>query len=724
MKKLCKLVAMLLSCLMAFSFVGCGCSAFTGMGKDDNTTNQGGNGDQGDNGDENEGGGNEGGGNEGGGNEGGGNEGGDNEGGGNEGGGNEGGGNEGGGNEGGGNEGGGNEGGGPDGSGSSYYVWEEWDENAGAYKDTKTLGSDLENWSGTALGVMDGNYESVTYSPDYDEISTASYITYYFDSVNGNDANDGLSADTPKQSVAAANGVISGSNADEAVQVLFKCGSVYNTTLRVANFDAAEETPLIVGTYGKTESAQYATFSGAPYCVEISGSNVRVSGLEVTNPSATRGMYVHTAKAGAMKNVVIRANYIHDVNFQRNGVAGLDPNNLDGSNPNYFAVGAVCHTSRYTNEHSGIYCDADSPTTVGASWFEDMWIENNTITAVARNGIFMTSQWARRPGAEWGNNTYVNDEYRYPDKNFGWYAHKNVYVRENNISFTGGDGIVLIFVNGGYLESNTCYKAQYLGRSGYYNAGIWCHSSKNLVIQFNEASYTLLPNGAGDGQGFDIDIANSNILFRYNYSHDNEGGGILLCNAAGDNPTYGEDGKPIVDEWGLPIVQKRYSPWGDIYIMNNVFSDNGGNVFRIQGALDGLYISNNTVVLNSTSTGIVKSSDYGGTGVRIRNVAFTNNIFYGRSYISSPFDMSYCDSYYFDWNVFHNVGSASNSSNEIWRDPGLGNVWSYAGLQSAKAYAGSAYACSVGLTLDRMAVSDLAGNNVKGKGYIGAVCVQ
>lgn len=61
-------------------------------------------------------------------------------------------------------------------------------------------------------------------------------------------------------------------------------------------------------------------------------------------------------------------------------------------------------------------------------------------------------------------------------------------VRGNNISYVGGDSIVLLATDGGWIENNVSYHANYVGRGGYYNAGIWPHSCKNVVMQYNEAA--------------------------------------------------------------------------------------------------------------------------------------------------------------------------------------------------------------------------------------------
>ena len=159
-------------------------------------------------------------------------------------------------------------------------------------------------------------YEDALQAPAYEEISdTQKYTSYYFDSENGDDKNDGLSETAPKRTVSAANALIKGVEEEKPVQMLFKAGTEYGEELRIVSFRAAEETPLLIGAYGQSEENEYAKFTAEPYCVEISGSNVRVEGLETQSRTARRGIYVYTSEAGATKNIVLRNNYIHDVNF-------------------------------------------------------------------------------------------------------------------------------------------------------------------------------------------------------------------------------------------------------------------------------------------------------------------------------------------------------------------------------------------------------------------------
>lgn len=550
-------------------------------------------------------------------------------------------------------------------------------------------------------------YQGAQAPSTYLTISDAiNYQTYYFDSVNGDDANNGLFANAPKKSVAEANRIISSCTQETPTKILFKAGSRYTETLKVVSFRAKKESPLLIGVYGQTPENQYATFSASPYCVEVSGSNVRVSGLELTCPTANRGFYVYTSEAGAMSNVVLKNNYLHDINFLWDDLTeGNRPEDVDFDTVD---PEAVCSNARYTYQNSAIYFTASTSSTQGASWFENVWIEQNEIERVARAGIFINSDWVRRPGINWGHNNYLDDQ-------TGWYPHKNFNVINNDISYVGGDGIVAIAVDGGFIQGNTSYHAQYLGRSGYYSAGIWCHSSKNLVFQYNEAAYTHMANGSGDGQGFDIDIANQNILFQFNYSHHNEGGGILLINA----PTYNADG------------EKYYTDWKNVTIRNNVFADNDRTAFHIQGKVEKLFVENNTIVIPGTNgeQGIIKSNPHVDNTATGKDWVFSNNIFYLRNKRTSKFEIDFCPNAEFSNNIFYNfednflTNKVKNYLDCYTFNPQLSVTEAMPGIDNMVQFSPSESGCfTSGGVLGMLLTSDYAGNFAVGKRYIGAFC--
>jgi hypothetical protein len=85
-------------------------------------------------------------------------------------------------------------------------------------------------------------------------------------------------------------------------------------------------------------------------------------------------------------------------------------------------------------------------------------------------------------------------------------------------------GIVLFGVDGGVVDHSV---ASANGRRSGGGVGIWAFDANRIVLQHNE-SYGNLTTGK-DGDGFDLDGGVSNSVMQYNYSHDNQGIGLLVC---------------------------------------------------------------------------------------------------------------------------------------------------------------------------------------------------
>ena len=108
-------------------------------------------------------------------------------------------------------------------------------------------------------------------------------------------------------------------------------------------------------------------------------------------------------------------------------------------------------------------------------------------------------------------------------------------ITGNRIDWTRGDGIVLSGVRNGRIDHNVVAHAadewpcEECGPITAYtsNAAIWTASSQRVRIDHNEAYGTKMLGG--DGEGFDVDSSAVDTVVEYNYSHDNEGGGILFC---------------------------------------------------------------------------------------------------------------------------------------------------------------------------------------------------
>lgn len=562
-------------------------------------------------------------------------------------------------------------------------------------------------------------YEEVETSPDCETVDLTGYTTYYFDSEGGQDAASGLSEGEAKQTLSAINNLVQSVTEDTPVRILLKAGSVWAGKLSLGGFTATKEKPLMIDVYGQTDTEKYARIDGSNVAVEINAGKLRVSGLEVTAVTGRNGIYINLTSAGALSDLVISDNYIHDVNFRYDGEE--DVTTLDLSRDD---VEAICPNSTYTYGHGAIVLETNTSEYIGPSWCEDVWIENNVIERVSRVGMFLGSNWARRPGMNWGYNHYYDDDTNY-------YPHRRFVIRGNELTACGGDGIVLLAARDSWIENNTCFYAQLLGRPNFWNAGIWTHSCRNTVIQYNEAAYTQKDNGAGDGQGFDIDIGNSDIIFRYNYSHNNEGGGILFCNTSTDEPVYDENGEAVLDEIGIPLVEKKFSEWDRNVVSNNVFADNDGQLITSNGKINGLVFVQNTVVMlgDKSYEQIIKTQDFNNSGVKGGGWLLANNLFVSRGNEYTYFNMQFLDSFEFKNNIFYGFneefytqGAVEGGYIDIDPQMSLPDK-AENGMQGAYAFAAqAAEVYTSGIDIDVRYKLDYASQNAENIDYIGAFC--
>lgn len=117
------------------------------------------------------------------------------------------------------------------------------------------------------------------------------------------------------------------------------------------------------------------------------------------------------------------------------------------------------------------------------------------------------------------------------------YAHADVRVDHcqaydnsgdpNYLKNHSGSGIVLYQVDGGVMEYCQAWNNGALCRSsGGGGVGLWTCASRRVVIQHCESFANR--TSAADGGGFDIDGGSEDCVLQYNYSHDNDGPGLMV----------------------------------------------------------------------------------------------------------------------------------------------------------------------------------------------------
>lgn len=499
------------------------------------------------------------------------------------------------------------------------------------------------------------------------QISFDGYRTYYFDSVLGADGNDGLSPDTPKRSLEALNALIA--DLREGVKVLVKRGSVYRGKLLLNGFRADPDRPLYLGGYGEGANPVFDG-NGENCAVEIGRGNLIFDGFEITNEKGLIGIFVNVKEAGTLSFLTVKNCYVHDVNW--NWTEALPPERADLS---ALDVESVCPREKYYYETGGIVFLANSPAEEGPCNYEDVFLLHNRLERVSRSGIFLTGLWNRRPGTPWGINRYFSDCN-------GWYPSRRIEISDNEVHYSGGDGIVLIGSVDSCIEGNVSYHSNYLGRTDTANAGIWPIGCKRILIQYNEAAYSRLEHGGADGEGFDIDIANEDILFRYNYAHDNDGGAILLCNARTVQPLFDESGNPVTDESGKQTEYAEHGLWRNVTIRDCVCVRNGKNpenpnFMHFSSTCKHLNVFNNTVIMRGDLKNqlVVRTADYANCG-RQEYLYFADNLFCAETPLDCGFALEFADECAFENNLYYNLGencakSARDQSPQTVSEPPL-----------------------------------------------------
>lgn len=268
-------------------------------------------------------------------------------------------------------------------------------------------------------------------------------------------------------------------------RVLLRRGTTCTGTLAPSGVGSAGA-PIRIGAYGSGARPRILG-AGEDAVLLRNTSHAIIEDLEIENrgdfASRRRGIHV-IADASVVENLIVRRLYVHDVE------------------------GDLAKDSQGSG---GIQVDV-----AGGGRFEGLVIERNRIEDVSRSGIFIVAGSGPRPraGEPWPG------------------ASTGVVVRRNRLTRLGGDGIVPLGTVGAVVEDNVVSVGNLRGHDftqpdRVCNAGIWAFDANDTLIQRNEV-YGMRFSGC-DGTGFDIDYAQDGTVVQYNYSHDNEGGFILLC---------------------------------------------------------------------------------------------------------------------------------------------------------------------------------------------------
>lgn len=396
--------------------------------------------------------------------------------------------------------------------------------------------------------------------------------TYFCSALRGSDTNDGRSPQSPLRSLRA----LTSRPLGPGDRLLLERGSVFSgDCLHLRNVRGSADAPVVIDAYGE----------GPLPRIDADGEGVWFQdyGAALDNPLHRRSGYVSSAvllydcafleiRRLAMTNIgcVQDAAYNDAERMNRTGVAVVAQNGgtLQHIHLQELDIRHV-HGNVYDKHmnNGGIYFTVFRPqdeAATGIARYDDILIEKCRVEDVNRWGIAVayTAYCDRFTTSE------------LPDRIVAMYGATRVVVRGNYVRDPGGDAITTMYCDRPVIEYNvsegagrqinrTDYIASDFGRVA---AAIWPWKCKNAIFQFNEAFHTHYHGGENqDGQAFDADWSDGTV-YQYNYSHDNEGGCLMICGEQAVNTIFRYN---ISQNDGRAVLLPADSPTAQIY--NNTF---------------------------------------------------------------------------------------------------------------------------------------------------------
>jgi PKD repeat protein len=448
--------------------------------------------------------------------------------------------------------------------------------------------------------------------------SAALATTYYVDSVSGNDNWNGQSPSTAWQTLSKVNST----TFEPGDEILFKAGCAWTGRLYPKG-SGSDGSPIVIDMYA----------AGALPIINGNGQELeavllynqeywQINNLEVTNtlaePGETRGIAIIGEDAGVLHQIHVKDCVVHDINGKR--LVGEDKGKCN----------------------AGILVDVWGSSVL--THFDDILIEGNYVYTCDMSGIKVWN------GAWYGWKCHERD------------YHTNVVLRNNVVDDIGGDGICPHMTIASLTEYNTAIRCRQRSEGAAYVA-IWPYEADDAVVQYNEAYLTM---GTKDGQGFDIDGVQNRCITQYNYSHDNDGGFILLCEEPGNACYYNDDA----------IVRYNISQ-----------NDGYARVFHLSGKVTDAQIYNNTIYVGAGTGDPNIFEFFKWKGTTPENTQLSNNIFYNLG--TGDYDLSDSPNTVWDYNVFYGNHPAGepDDPHKLTSDPKLVNPGSGGiGMDSVDGY--------------------------------------
>ncbi|MDN3583745.1 hypothetical protein [Mucilaginibacter flavus] len=269
-----------------------------------------------------------------------------------------------------------------------------------------------------------------------------------------------------------------------------------------------------------------------------------------------------------------------------------------------------------------------SSSSTEATCFSGISIENNIIKNIHRFGcgIAIASEWANTDNENtdiWGKVTYSDD----------------ISIK-NNYTENTADAAINIAVCDGTTGRGVIVENNVSNKPAAYDSasGMWSYICKKVIWQYNEV-YNIPPHDTDCG-AFDIDGQNDGTIFQYNYSHNNAGELIMICNTIWEKWYREKYDRNNIVRYNISQNDRAVNKHGRI-LVNNGSDQNHiyNNIIYVDTSQknDIVVVQNasNVFFRNNIFYNLSKNTKYSISG---NNIVFSNNNFYGYHPNTEPND--------------------------------------------------------------------------------------
>ncbi len=469
-----------------------------------------------------------------------------------------------------------------------------------------SLGFLLSSCSSSNIGSGGDDVCHEPIEPPLDEPIDETGDAYFFDS----ESTDG---DGTKEKPYSNLSKINDISFKPGTKIFLKKNSVFKEQFSLKNLNGEKDNPIIFTSYGdkgdKPKIVGKETLDkGIVYisnCSNILFQNMEIYS-EIKEESAAKGILVELSNEESAEevktyhNITLKNLYIHDI-------YGFSDKENQG----------MAMKSKLTG---GIHLWSSD----GNAKIDCFNVLNSKIENVTNVGI---ATWYKVVG------TRVSKVSPYDDE-FEKYAHTNVTISNNEISYIGKNAAFLRNIKGGKFDHNVVHDTAIICNAGNQ---IVTSYVDDIVVEYNEGynnKASLRADGkVQDGAMLDSDLQTKNVIFQYNYSHNNSFGLYISCDGTSKNDKGASDN--VILRYNVSI--NDYGNKGIIYA--NYYS----------GKIE---CYNNTIITDKTTRNIIEINND-------RTLSFYNNIVFSRSKNAS-FTLGNMTNVSISNNIIHSISAIKN----------------------------------------------------------------